>query len=152
MPCVERSLYINEVTDDFGNIKVEVSKGVDGRTFDMLQRCMVTCGKAAGTRAKMISRAREASGQEVRRYYKQFAYAEHLEYKSSVDNDVFDLIDMRKVKPKIYVIGRLALTIKTDKQGNSCKAKARWVLRGFQDKQKEYQQTDSLLPQDLDFG
>ena len=34
-------------------------------------------------------------------------------------------------------------TIKTDKQGNFLKAKARWVLRGFEDKQKEYQQTDS---------
>ena len=44
------------------------------------------------------------------------------------------------------------LTIKTDKQGNFVMAKARWVWRGFQDKQKEYQQTDSLLPQDPDFG
>ena len=35
------------------------------------------------------------------------------------------------------------LTIKTDKQGSFLRAKARWVLRGFQDKQKEYQQTDS---------
>ena len=35
------------------------------------------------------------------------------------------------------------LTIKTDKQGNFFSAKARWVLRGFQDKQKDYQQTDS---------
>ena len=35
------------------------------------------------------------------------------------------------------------LTIKTDKQGNFLKAKAKWVLRGFQDKQKEYQKTDS---------
>ena len=42
------------------------------------------------------------------------------------------------------VTGRRVLTIKTDKQGNLLKAKARWVLGGFQDKQKEYQQTDSL--------
>ena len=35
------------------------------------------------------------------------------------------------------------LTIKTDKQVNFLKAKARWVLRGFQDKQKDDQQTDS---------
>ena len=34
------------------------------------------------------------------------------------------------------------LTIKTDKQGDFLKAKARWVLRSFQDKQKEDQQTD----------
>ena len=51
----------------FGNMKVEVPKKVDSQTRDMLERCMATCGKAAGTRAKMRSRARkEASAQEVR--------------------------------------------------------------------------------------
>ena len=105
---------------------------------------MATCGRAAGTRAKMRSRARnEASDQGVRRYYKQFAEAKHLECRSWIDNEVFDLIDMRKVKPRNYVTGRWVLTIKTDKQGNFLRAKARWVLRGFQDKQKQYQQTDS---------
>ena len=53
MPCVQRSLYLNELTDDFGNMKVEVPEGVDGRTRDVLERCMATCGRAAGTRAKM---------------------------------------------------------------------------------------------------
>ena len=51
---------------------------------------------------------------------------------------------MRKYKSRNYVTGRWAPTIKTDKQGNFPRAKARWVLRGFQDKQKEYLQTDSL--------
>ena len=50
---------------------------------------------------------------------------------------------MRKVKPRNYVTVRWVLTIETDNQGNFLKARARWVLRGFQDKQKEYQQTDS---------
>ena len=105
---------------------------------------MATCGSAAGTRAKMRSRARkEASTQEVRGYYKQLAEAKHLEYRSWVDNEVSDLIDLRKVKPRNFVTGRWVLTIKTDKQGNFFKAKARCVLRGFQDKQKEYQQTGS---------
>ena len=36
------------------------------------------------------------------------------------------------------------LIIKTDKQSNFFEAKARWVLGGFQDKQKENQQTDFL--------
>ena len=68
---------------------------------------MATCGKAAGARAKMRSRARkEASAQEVRRYYTQFAEAKRLEYKSRVDDEVFDLLDMRKVKPTNYVTGR----------------------------------------------
>ena len=90
MPCVPRSLYLNEVTNDFGNIKVEVPMGVDGHTGDMLERCMATCGKAAGTRAKMRSRARkEASVQEVQGYHQQFAEAKHLEHRSGVDNEVF---------------------------------------------------------------
>ena len=91
VPCVQRSLYHTEVTQRlWWQKKVEVSRGVDGRTRNMLERCMATCGKAAGTGAKMRSRARkEASAQEVRGYYKQFAEAKHLEYKSWVDNDVF---------------------------------------------------------------
>ena len=110
----------------------------------MLERCMAPCGRAAGARAEMRSRARkEASAQEVRGYYKQFAEAKHLEYRSWVDNEVFDLIDMRKVQLRNCVTERWMLTIKTDKQGNFLRAKARWVLRGFQDKQKEYLQTDS---------
>ena len=139
MPCVQRSLYLDELTNDFGNIKVEVPKGVDGQTRDMLERCMATCGRAAGTRAKMRSRARKKHQlKKVREYYKQFAEAKHLEYRSWVDNEVFDLIDMRKAKPRNCVTGQLVLTIKSDKQGNFIRAKARWVFRGFQDKQKEY--------------
>ena len=69
MPCVPRSLYLNGATNDFGDVKVDVPKGVDGQTRDMLERCMATCGRAAGTRAKMRPRARkEASAQEVRGY------------------------------------------------------------------------------------
>ena len=129
MPCVQQSLYII----------AEVPKRVDGQTKDMLERCMVTCGRAAGTRAKMRSRARkEASAQEVRGYCKQFDEAKHLECKPWVDNEVFDLIDMRKFKPRNDVTGRWVLTIKTDKQGSFLRTKARWVLRGFQDKLKEY--------------
>ena len=151
-PFVQRSLYLNEVTNEFENIKAEVPEGVGGQTRDMSERYVTTYGKAAGTRAKMRSRTRkEASAHEVRGYYKQFAEAKHLEYRSWVDHKVFDLIDMRKVRPRNYVAGQWVLTIKTDKQGNFLRAKARWVLRGFQDKQKEIL-TDPLLPQDLDFG
>ena len=83
MPCVQRSSCLHGATNDFGNIKVEVLKGVDGQNRDMLERCMATCGRAAGTRANTRSRARkEASAQEVRGYYKQFAEAKHLESRS----------------------------------------------------------------------
>ena len=117
MPCVQRSLYLNQTTNNHENIKAEVPKVVDGRTRDMLERCVAPCRRAAGTRAKMRSRARkEASAQEVRGYCRQFAKAKHLEYRSWVDNEVFDLIDMRKVQQRNYVI---------DKQGNLLRTKAR---------------------------
>ena len=115
MPCVQGSLCLNEVTNDFGSTKVE------GRTRDMFERCMATSGKAAGARAKMRSRARKKKHQ-LRKY--EAAEAKRFESKSWVDVEVFDLIDMRKVKPKSYVTGRWVLTIKTDKQGNFLKAKA----------------------------
>ena len=89
------------MTNNFGIIQVEVPKGVDGRTRGVLERCMTTCGKAAGIMAKRRSHARkEASAKEVRGHYKQFVEAKHLEYISSVDNEVFDLADLRKVKPR----------------------------------------------------
>ena len=111
MPCVQRSLYLTKMTDNFGHVQVEVPKGVDGRTRGVLEPCMTTCGKAAGMKAKRRSRARkEASTQEVRGYYKQFVEAKHLEYKYWLDNEVFDLVDLRKVKPRNYVTGRWVLT------------------------------------------
>ena len=75
-PSVQRSLCLEEVTDDSSSTRVELPNGADNQTRDMLERCMATCGKAAGTRAKTRSRARkEASAHEVRGYYKQFARA-----------------------------------------------------------------------------
>ena len=130
------------MTNNFSNIQVDVPKGVDGRLRDVLEQCMTACRKAPGIKAKKRSRARkEASAQEVRGYYKQFAEAKHLEYKSWVDNEVFDFTHLRTVKPRNDVTGRSVHIIKTDKQGNFLKAKARWALRGFQDRQKENQQT-----------
>ena len=138
-PCAQRTLH------PFCVVFHACKKGVDGRIREMLEQCMTTCGKGSGIKAKRRSRARkEASAKEVRGYFKQFAEAKHLEYKSWVDNEVSDLVDLRKVKQRNYVTGGWVLTIKTDKQGNFLMAKPRWVLRGLQDKQKEYQQTDSF--------
>ena len=90
----------------------------------------------------MRSRVRQdASAQEVRGYYKQFAEAKHPEYKSWVDNEVFDLIDMRWV-----------LTVNTASKVTSS--------RQMPDGHREASRTDRrniskqfpLLPQDPDFG
>ena len=96
----------------------------------------------AATNNKLKKR-KEASQSEKRQYAKQFAEAKQAEYQSWVDNNVFDLIDIRKTKCKNYVTGRWVLTIKRNKEGEFQKCKARWVLRGFQDRQKDAQQTDS---------
>ena len=99
---------------------------------------------AKATSAKRPDRSRkEATTTEVRQFSKDFAKAKQDEYKSWVDNDVFELVDLRKVKCKNFVRGRWVLTVKRDKDGNFLKCKARWVLQGFLDKQKDDQQTDS---------
>ena len=90
------------------------------------------------------NRARkEATMKELKVYARLFIEAKSAEIKSWFDNDVFDLVDIRHFKPKNFVTGRWVLTVKRDRDGKFQKCKARWVLRGFQDRQKDAQQTDS---------
>ena len=94
--------------------------------------------------AHLVGKKRkEASQQEQRELVKQFLDAKKAECQSWLDNDVYDLVDMRKLQVKNFVSGRWVLTVKRDKDGNFLKCKARWVLRGFEDRQKNTQQTDS---------
>ena len=90
---------------------------------------------------------KEASKQELKEYFQQFLEAKKLEIQSWLDNEVFELVDSRKIDSRNWVTGRWVLTIKRDKDGKFLKCKARWVLRGFQDRhgnrQKNEQQTDS---------
>ena len=86
---------------------------------------------------------KEATQQEKRELAKQFLEAKKAECQSWFDNDVFELVDLRKIRVRNFVKGRWVLTVKKDKDGNFLKCKARWVLKGFQDKQKDSQQTDS---------
>ena len=99
--------------------------------------------KASSTSALIGKKRKEATATEIRAYQKQFLEAKQLECKSWLDNEVFDLVDTRKIQVRNWVTGRWVLTLKRDKDGNFLKTKARWVLRGFQDKQKNDQQTDS---------
>ena len=59
VPGVQRSLCLEELTNDSRSARVELLKGVDNQTRDMLERCMDTCGKPAGASAKRRSRARK---------------------------------------------------------------------------------------------
>ena len=70
---------------------------------------------------------KEATQQEKRQLAKQFLDAKKAECQSWIDNEVFDLVDMRKTRVRNFVAGRWVLTVKKDKDGNFQKCKARWV-------------------------
>ena len=91
---------------------------------------------------KQLKARKEASITDLRNLAKQFREAKLQEYESWKENEVFELVDTRKVHCRNWVSGRWVLTGKRDKEGNFQKCKARWVLRGFQDKQRFDQQTD----------
>ena len=55
---------------------------------------------------------------------------------------MFDSTDTKKFTTKNYVTGQWALTIKRDADGSMQRCKARWVLRGFRDRQGWGRQTD----------
>ena len=99
--------------------------------------------KASTTQQLIGKKRKEATQQETRAHNKQFLEAKLLECKSWLDNEVFDLVDTWKLYVRNWVTGRWVLTIKQDKEGNFLETKARWVLRGFQDRQKNDQQSDS---------
>ena len=72
---------------------------------------------------------------EQRQYRQHFLEAKIGEHKSWVDNDVYDLVDIRKSSPDNSVKGRWVLTVERDTDGKFLTCKARWVLKGFQHKQ-----------------
>ena len=92
---------------------------------------------------KKLEARKEAGITDLRNFAKQFNEAKLEEYESCKENEVFELVDTRKVHCRHWVTGRWVLTVKRDKDGNFQTCKARWVLRGFQDKQRFDQQTDS---------
>ena len=75
--------------------------------------------KASSTSALIGKKRKEATATETRACQKQFLEA------------------------KLLDTGRWVLTLKRDKDGNFLKTMACWVLRRFQDKQQNDQQTDS---------
>ena len=78
--------------------------------------------KASSTSALIGKKQKEATATETKAYQKQFLEAKHLECKSWLDNEVFDLVDARKFMSGIA--GRWVLrvlTLKRDKDGNFLK-------------------------------
>ena len=98
-------------------------------------KAFLTLWQSSEKHARLVGNKRkEASQQEQRELVKQFLDAKKAECQSWLDNDVYDLVDMRKMQVKDFVSGRWVLTVKRDKDGNFLKCKARWVLRGFEDR------------------
>ena len=116
------------------------NKTDDDRALLVLYSSKQESLKASSTSALIGKKRKE------RAYQKPFLEAKQLECKSCLDNEVFDLVDTRKIQVRNWVTGRWVLTLKRDKDGNFLKTKARWVLRGFQDKQKNDQQIVLLHP------
>ena len=81
--------------------------------------------------------------QVLQKFAKQIKQAKLEEFRSFLDFTAMKFRDRRKHKIENFVTGRWVLTIKTDKDGQFKKFKARWVCRGFQDAQKWDLQTDS---------
>ena len=115
----------------------------DDRALLVLHSSKQESLKASSTSVLIGKKRKEATATETRAYQKQFPEAKLLECKSWLDNEVFDLVDTCKIHVRNWVTGRWVLTLKRDKDGNFLKTKACWVLQGFQDKQKNDQQTDS---------
>ena len=61
---------------------------------------------------------KKTTQQEKRQLAQQFLEAKEAECQSWIDNEVFDLVDMRKTKVRNFVAGRWVLTVKKDKDGN----------------------------------
>ena len=116
--------------------------------LNLIQFCLKaqSAAKSKPQSTARIKKSKEATQTELRSYAKQFGEAKKKEIDSWVENEVYDLVDVRKLsyaERRNYVTGRWVLNIKRKGDGSFEKCKARWVLRGFQDKQKLDQQTDS---------
>eukprot|EP00435_Cladocopium_sp_Y103_P076258 s26_g85.t1 len=95
--------------------------------------------------AHLVGKKRkEATQQEKRDLAKQFLDAKKAECQSWIDNEVFDLVDMRKMKVRNFVAGRWVLTVKKDKDGNFQKCKARWVQRVFKTNKRIHNKQTAL--------
>ena len=124
IPSVQRSLCLEEVTDDSSSTRVELPNGEPETCWNVVwppveqpQEQEPKCGLA------------HEKKRQPRKYEDTTSRAKHLEWQSWIDNEVFDLVDLKKFKPKNYVTNQLKPTSRATSTGH----KARWVLRGFQD-------------------
>ena len=75
----------------------------DDRALLVLHSSKQESLKASSTSAHIGKKRKEATATETRAYQKQFLEAKHLECKSCLDNEVFDLVDARKIQVRNWV-------------------------------------------------
>ena len=86
----------------------------DDRALLVLYSSKQESFKASSTSALVGKKRKEATATETRAYQQQFLEAKHLECKSWLDNEVFDLVDTRKIQVRNLVTGRWVLSRKRD--------------------------------------
>ena len=98
------------------------------------------------------NRARkEATLKELKVYARLFIEAKSAEIKSWFDNDVFDLVDIRKFKPKNFVTGRWVLTVNGTGTASSRNAKRDGCCGDFKTDKKMHNKQIALRQHDQDF-
>ena len=149
LPSVNNVLYLDDTWYSDAHeseIQADLAAKSEIERFSLLSAWRTQKVFTPWTRAKkkMAAARREATVTEKRQYAQQFQKAKQDEYISwSEENDVYELVNMREQKVPNFVTGRWVLTVKRNKDGSFQKCKARWVLRGFLDKQVWQIQTDS---------
>ena len=117
LPSVNTALYLDE-TWYYSASAEQVWEDIKDKPQHVQKRVLNTTARAKATPKRKPAARREASAQEKRQYAKQFHQAKLDEYKSwSKENDIFELVDLRKHKVQNYITGRWVLTIKRDKNG-----------------------------------
>ena len=92
----------------------------DDRALVVLYSSKQESLKASSTSARIGKKRKEATATEIQAYQKQFLEAKQLEERKSwLDNEVFDLVDTRKIQVRNWVTGRWALTLKRDKDSKT---------------------------------
>eukprot|EP00971_Amphidinium_carterae_P324740 6454044-Amphidinium_carterae.1 len=119
------SIMVDQVPPSFGRVTDETllllllsSSSPSGDVESSL------AAKATNSSTIKSKRGRlEASTQQLRDHSEAFAKAKRLEIQSWLDNDAYELVDLRKERVKNYVTGRWALTVRKDKDGNFKRAR-----------------------------
>ena len=122
-----------------------------------LEMCWNTVWQLAGGRRYLKQKEdpvleKKPQKKKVRGYHNQFAEAKHLECESWIDNEVFDLVDQEKVKPRNYVPEDVYLPSRRTNRVTSSRQRQDGCWEISKTNRININRMILLLQQDLDFG